>query len=555
MVRPASKLLFAIWLCLALRLVFYAAVYPIWEGLDEWGHMAYVDHLRQTGRPPQREVPVSGEISSSLRLGPIPHHLPVYLGGGTSRKDYWKLPESERNQRQAAYQQLRVDDPPQPGLRADNYQAQHPPVAYYLLYWLDLAFGFQTLPARLYLFRLVLVAIASLCLPLMWMFSRRVFAHPDLVLPACLMLAVIPNFAVYVARVGNDPLAMVFLALCMVVLADSVPSRRGIAHAALAGSLAGITAITKAYGILLMPVYALAAAATGALSFGWLQRLRQVAVASATFLAIAGWWFLDNLRTTGALSGERLDADATALPLAQRLPNLLLVDWWEVWMYGTSSYFWIGGWSFLLLPEWLYWIFRIVSLVVVVGLFRAGIRMVRARSMHSPLTRPAFWVVPLPLVALFIVSIVYQGWQIFNAHGQSTAIGWYLCSVTNAVIVVLVAGLGYAIGPRHATRIATSLVVVFALLDLFTVNLVSLPYYAGITTLPRGHFPVMQLSQWPAGGFSEMAQRLAINHPPWLSPGVLMTLWVLYLLATLAVVALACWHLYSAERRAPGPPQ
>lgn len=123
------------------------------------------------------------------------------------------------------------------------------------------------------------------------------------------------------------------------------------------------------------------------------------------------------------------------------------------------------------------------------------------------------------------------------------------------MIVVLVAGLGYAIGPRHATRIATSLVMVFALLDLFTVNLVSLPYYAGITSLPRGHFPVMQLSQWPAGGFGEMAQRLAINHPPWLSPGVLLALWVLYLLATLTVVALACWRLYSAERRPIGNPE
>ncbi|MCW5965489.1 MAG: glycosyltransferase family 39 protein [Bryobacterales bacterium] len=549
MARPASRLLFAIWLCFVLRLIFYAAVYPIWEGLDEWGHMAYVDHLRQTGSPPVREAPVSGEISASLRLGPIPHHLPVYLGGGTSRKEYWNLPESERSQREGAYKQLRVNDPPQPGLRADNYQAQHPPVAYYLLYWLDVVSGLQTLPERLYMFRLVLVVIASLCLPLLWMLARRVFANPDLALPACLMLAVIPNFAIYVARVGNDPLAIVLLALCLVVIAGSVPFRHGIANAALAGALAGLTAITKAYGILLMPVYALAAVAAGSLSSGWLRQLRHIAVASTAFFAVAGWWFLDNIRTTGALSGERLDADATAIPLAQRLPNLLLIDWWEIWMYGTSSYYWIGGWSFLLLPDWLYWIFRIVSIVVVVGLLRAALRMFRARSMLSPLTLPAFWAVPLPLVALFIVSIVYQGWQIFSAHGQSTAIGWYLCSATNAVIVVMVAGLGYAFGPRHATRIATSMVLVFAVLDLFTVNLVSLPYYAGITPLPRGHFPVMQLSQWPAGGFGEMAQRLSINHPEWLSPGVLLALWVLYLLATLTVVTLACWYIHSAKRQ------
>jgi len=81
------------------------------------------------------------------------------------------------------------------------------------------------------------------------------------------------------------------------------------------------------------------------------------------------------------------------------------------------------------------------------------------------------------------------------------------------------------------------------------VNLVSLPYYAGITPLTPGHFPVVQLSQWPAGGVGEMAQRLSINHPTWLPPGALLALWVLYLVATLTVVAIAGWLLLSANSR------
>lgn len=547
MARRFPRLLYVIWICFALRLVFYAAVYPMWEGLDEWGHMAYLDHLRQTGEAPTSQTPVSGEIAASFSLLPLAPHLPSYVGAGISHGEYWRLPPEERERRERAVHELRLELPTLPQTRAANYQAQHPPFAYWLLGALDSGLGFEELPSRVYALRMALVVIASLCLPLLWMLCRRVFASEELVAPACLVLAAMPNFAVYIARVSNDGIAVALMALAMVVFASNGWLRGALAGAAAAGVVAGAAALSKAYGILLIPVYGLAARAFK--PSNWADGLRRFAVFLAVFVAAAGWWFVPTFLSTGTFSGEQLDVQAAAIPLAERLPNLFRVDWWEAWKYGSSSHIWIGGWSFLLLDEWIYWVFRAVGILAAAGLLRAGYRRWRHGPEKPPFTLPGFWTVPLPLFTLFVLAIAYQGWQIFNTQGASTAVGWYLSSVANAEAVVLVAGLGYAFGARHAAKLAAALTLALAALDLFTVNLLSLPYYAGLTSVTPGEMPILMASQWPEGGFWEVASRLSANHPAWLPAGALLTLWALYLGATVALAAIAIRLMADPEKR------
>lgn len=548
MARRSHRLLFLIWLCFVLRLVFYAAVYPMWEGLDEWGHMAYVDHLRQTGESPTAQTPISGEIAASFYLLPLAPHLPSYVGAGISHEAYWRLPPEERERRERAVQDLRINLPVLPAVHAANYQAQHPPLAYWLLHALDAAFGFDALPSRVYALRLALVAIASLCLPLLWMLCRAVFASPALVAPTCLVLAAMPNFAVYVARVSNDGVAVALMTLAMVLFVSQTRMGGALAMGAVAGVLAAVTALSKAYGVLLIPIYALAVCASTPSKWG--DRLKQFTVFLAVFLLIAGWWFVPTFLATGTLSGEQLDVDAAVIPLAERIPNLLRVNWWEAWKYGSSSHIWIGGWSFLLLDEWIYWIFRGVGIIAAVGLLRAGYQRWRHGPEKPAFTLPGFWTVPLPLFTLFVLAIAYQGWQIFNTQGASTAVGWYLSSVANAEAVVLVAGLGYAFGTRHARKLAATLALMLAALDLFTVNLLSLPYYAGLSQVKPGAMPVFSPSLWPAGGWMEMAQRLSANRPAWLPGDVLLMLWVLYLIGTAALMAMAVCEFTKPEAEA-----
>jgi hypothetical protein len=540
MPRIANRLFFAIWLCFAIRLLFYAAVYPLWEGLDEWAHLAYVDHLREHASAPTPETPVSGEIAASLRLLPLAPHLPPTVGTGLSHKAYWRLPAEERARRQDAVHALRLGQPPQPEIVAKNYQAQHPPIAYRLMQLADAALGFVSLPDRVFALRFLLVLLVSLTMPLLWMLCHRVFATPALALPSCLVLALLPNFAVYVARLSNDALAMVLLAASLVAMAGYSSGRLSLLSPVFCAVIVSLTALTKAYGILLVPVFALVCLwpQPGAPSLA--TRFRHFAVFLGTFLAIAGWWYLPVFLGTGTLSGEALDVQAAAIPLSQRLPNLLKVDWWRVWMLGSESFIWISGWSFLLLDDWLCWVFRAIGLAALVGLLRAAVRGWKGRAERRSVTVPAFWLVPLPLAALFVFAIAYQGWQIFNAFGDSTAVGWYLTSASTAGIVVLLAGLAHLFGARVAPNIAAALALVVAALDLFTLHFVSLPYYAGLhATMPPARMPVLSASIWPSGGLPEIAERLAVNHPSWLSGEVLLGMWLFYLPAFGFLVALA----------------
>ncbi|MCZ2152925.1 MAG: hypothetical protein LC114_03320, partial [Bryobacterales bacterium] len=258
MLRRRSTMLGFLWACFLLRLVFYAAVYPMWEGLDEWGHMAYIDHLRQTGDSPTSELPVSGEIAASFWLLPLPPHLPSYVDAGISHREYWKLSPEERAAREEALHRLRLDSSAPPEVHAENYQAQHPPLAYRLLALFDAVLAFEELPSRVFALRMVLVVLASFCLPLLWLLCGRVFADEALRVPACVMLALLPNLAIYVSRVSNDGVAMVLVALAMVIFAGWGRARGAAAKGAMAGAVTAAAALAKAYGILLIPVYALA---------------------------------------------------------------------------------------------------------------------------------------------------------------------------------------------------------------------------------------------------------------------------------------------------------
>jgi hypothetical protein len=540
MPRIANRLLFAIWLCFVIRLLFYAAVYPLWEGLDEWAHLAYLDHLREHASAPTTETPVSGEVAASFRLVPLAPHLPPTVGAGLSHKAYWRLPADERARRQEAVHALRLGMPPQPEILAKNFQAQHPPVAYRLMQFADVGMGFQPLPDRVYALRFVLMLLVSLSMPLLWMLSHRVFATPTLALPSCLLLALLPNFAVYVGRLSNDALAMVLLAASLVAVAQYRGQRASLRHAVLCGVLVALTALTKAYGILLVPVFALACLWPRPDTASLAGRLRHLSVFLSLFLLMTAWWYIPVFLRTGTLSGEMLDILGAAIPLSQRLPNLLRIDWWRVWMLGSESFIWISGWSFLLLEDWICWIFRAIGLAALLGLLRAAFLRGKGHSESLPLTTAAFWLVPLPLLALFVVAIAYQGWQIFNAFGDSTAVGWYLTAASVAGVIVLLAGLAYLFGARFAPSIAAALALVVAALDLFTLHCVSLPYYAGLhATMPPARMPVLSTTIWPSGGLPEVAQRLAANHPSWLSGEVLLGMWLLYLLAMVFLVAVA----------------
>ena len=86
---PATRrILLVLWLCFLLRAVFYCALFPMWEGYDEYSHFAFVQHVATNASLPLAvQTRASREIEESLKLVPLPwllrnlpaQHLPHCL--------------------------------------------------------------------------------------------------------------------------------------------------------------------------------------------------------------------------------------------------------------------------------------------------------------------------------------------------------------------------------------------------------------------------------------------------------------------------------------------
>jgi hypothetical protein len=120
--------------------------------------------------------------------------------------------------------------------------------------------------------------------------------------------------------------------------------------------------------------------------------------------------------------------------------------------------------------------------------------------------------------------------------GIATTLGAYLCAIITAEVGLSVAGLR-ALTPRAArSLVAPSLVAIFALLDLYATHFVALPYYAGFTA----HRPNGLLETFHPGGVNlvDFLTRLHAFKSDLLGVPVLAALWMAYIAATLALVAI-----------------
>jgi hypothetical protein len=113
-----------------------------------------------------------------------------------------------------------------------------------------------------------------------------------------------------------------------------------------------------------------------------------------------------------------------------------------------------------------------------------------------------------------------------------TSMGWYLYAVVGAQAVLAVPGLRRIIG---GWSIALG-VLLFGLLDLYAMNAVALPYYAGML----GRKPNGALAAFHVAGFrpGEMFQRLTAFKPAVVSEPVMIGMWALYVCATLMLMVM-----------------
>src|SRR5580700_11371623 len=97
----------ALWACFLVRLLFYSAMLPLWEGYDEWAHFAVVRDMAIRGEwLGSRQAPIPRDVEASLQLAPVPWELSTLPPPSYTHDEYWSLSRDERERRESALRTL-----------------------------------------------------------------------------------------------------------------------------------------------------------------------------------------------------------------------------------------------------------------------------------------------------------------------------------------------------------------------------------------------------------------------------------------------------------------
>lgn len=436
-----------IWACLLLRLAFYASTLPLWEGVDEWAHFAIAQSVALRGELlGMRDRPIPRNIEASLRIVPLPWELRRLDPPSVTHDAFWQLPEAARRDRKAALLAIPREWALQDGSGAfSNYEAQQPPLYYWLVApVVRLARG-GTLAQQVAAVRWVSILLASLIVPLVYSIGREIFDDERMALGCAAIVAVMPGFAAVAARVGNDGLAAVLFAA---LIWSGLRAWRGEATIPVAVWL-GLGLLTKAFFLTAIPAVV------------WLFWRRGAWRAAVLPVLIAGWWYVRNALAEGSLLTSGSMAGVKVSPVAV-LGNVPSVPWFRAVDAALFSHIYCLGWSWLTVRSWIYHVFYLVLTAALLGLWR------RRRRPGIP------WL--LAIYGLFWLGELWHAALMYAARGVAASMGYYLYGVVGAEIPLCVAGLATWLRRWAAPLVAA----MFALLDLAAMHLLALPYYGGL---------------------------------------------------------------------------
>jgi hypothetical protein len=541
-VNYLKALVICLWLLFVTRGLFYCLALPLWEGFDEPYQFAVVQHVAFTGTLPNRSTPVSRQVAASLYLSPAPwmlreHHLPKQV---MSQEQYWALPDDERRElrrKLLSLPSLWANEPSQPAIQ--NYEAQQAPLYYFMAAPILRGLQRATLPTQVIALRIFGMLLASLAIPLGYAVALRALGSVRAALMTTALAIVMPELFINVCRVSNEPLAMLLGTGLLLLVVRFVTSGRRLIYVPAIAIVFALALLSKAYFLALLP----------AIAFVLWWKLRQdhkaahvlasTTLALAILVAVAGPWYWRAHKASGSWSGETNDAAAAHMSLFHLLAQVPHVNWRSGLSSIVGSHIWFGGWSFLRLPTWMYITVALLAAVPALGIVSYISKWLRSGLRPDPI------IAVVSLYACFWAGLCYHVLVTYIHLGISASTGWYLYSLVFAETVLVVKGFEEVAG-RAALRWALpSAVALLAVIDLYGLHALMLPYYAG--QIAHAGERVYQVPFWTFRA-GHIFARLSSTGPEWLTPGILQSAWLMYLAATASAMAMV-WAVARADKR------
>ncbi len=386
-----------------LRGLFWVAVSPVFNPIDEHAHFAYVESMATSLRPP---------VVGKDHLSPEALDL-----AKRTRTADWRSAPITADPDDARWGLLRdsyegVQGPTYYALMAVAYKAAHP-------------FGVLT---ALYVVRIASLLLALGAVPIAYLLARELFPRrPDAWLAAPALLVVLQGFNGNLTSVSND--ALVVPLGGAILLAVAMARTRGLTlvNALVTGALLGAAFSTKSQMVALFPLVAAAAIGVAVVRRERAVRLlRWAVVAGASAVVVSLPWLVWNLASYGALSASE-EVDRITGPLQPDHP--FGVDGLRRHLTSGST----GYWDYQLVARELgryMWVLSLAALaLVVVAIGMSAVRRRRGEAVALA------WLASSLFVTMAMMLVVIYG--VFG--GKSSVVGRHLYPSLVAVVVAVAA--------------------------------------------------------------------------------------------------------------------
>jgi hypothetical protein len=395
------------------RGVVVLSILPPFEGWDEYQHVAYVEHMRQTGRAPVAgQTTVAPALLSELVKFPQPEGAikdKLWVVGAVDYSTFWN--------RQGSKGQVRSPE----DFRSDTvllYQAQHSTLFYRLAVPLFVALGgVQNLRASVAGMRLMNVGLIAAAVWVSLEVLRRVIRRERDAALIGMAIAAHPLFLLNGARVASDALGVFLATLAFassLSLVSRTDDRRLVLHGAATGCLIGLAILAKATNFALVPFAAIC----------WLIMLIRLrpegmrAPLSALALGLGIFVVIQsevrfNLTNYGSLSSmqEVLVNQRRGKTTTDLLRTASTVDWpTTVSQLWDRDLFFVGGWSFMRSHPRVVMAYRDLVKVGLAGWIWLGVVLIVRRRDLSKSVFSAPWA-PLACIALVLCYTAALGYH------------------------------------------------------------------------------------------------------------------------------------------------